>query len=221
MIKTIFFDFDGVILESVHIKTDAFVELFQNFPEHKEAIKKLHIENGGMSRYEKFKIIHEDIMCAPYTIEDEKRLAEQFSKIVFRKVVECPYVKGAKEFLDRWAGRLDMYVVSGTPTEEIRNIVELRGLDFAFQGVYGSPEKKDFWVKKILEEKGYAAEECCFVGDAGSDLRAARAGDILFVGRVAPGEYDSFADEAERFPRLPDMTGLEKVLGLIDLENDN
>lgn len=221
MLKTIFFDFDGVILESVNIKTDAFVELFEAYPEHKDAIIKLHIENGGMSRYVKFRIIHEDIIKIHYTQEDEERLAKIFSEIVFKKVLECPYVKGAREFLEQWSGKLDMYVVSGTPTFEIRKIVEARGLDFAFKGVYGSPEKKDYWVKKLLSDKGYAPEECRFVGDAGADLKAARAGGMGFVGRVAPGEFDSFADDPEPFPRIPDLTTLEEALGLASGEGAN
>ena len=56
-IKAIIFDFDGVIVESMDIKTQAFAHLFRKCSE--DIIKKviqLHLDNGGMSRYEKFKI---------------------------------------------------------------------------------------------------------------------------------------------------------------------
>jgi beta-phosphoglucomutase-like phosphatase (HAD superfamily) len=51
-VQAVIFDFDGVIVESMDIKTQAFVELFRDHPEHHETIVRLHLENGGMSRYD-------------------------------------------------------------------------------------------------------------------------------------------------------------------------
>ena len=39
----IIFDFDGVILESVHVKAHAFSRLFEHHPDHVEAIVELHL----------------------------------------------------------------------------------------------------------------------------------------------------------------------------------
>ena len=36
--KAVIFDFDGVILESSNIKTEACLELFEDYPEHRAAI---------------------------------------------------------------------------------------------------------------------------------------------------------------------------------------
>ena len=52
--KIIFWDFDGVVKESVNIKTEAFAELFVKHGN--DIVEKLtahHISNGGMSRYKK------------------------------------------------------------------------------------------------------------------------------------------------------------------------
>ena len=59
----IFFDFDGVIVDSVHIKTQVFYEMY--LPYGKNIAKKAkqhHIENGGVSRFEKFKVYHKDFL---------------------------------------------------------------------------------------------------------------------------------------------------------------
>ncbi len=45
MIKAILFDFDGVILESMDIKTKAFSKLFTKYPEYVDQIVKLHKDN--------------------------------------------------------------------------------------------------------------------------------------------------------------------------------
>ena len=55
------FDLDGVILESVHCKTVAFRDLYQEFgTEIQNKVEEHHIRNGGVSRYEKIKFYHEN-----------------------------------------------------------------------------------------------------------------------------------------------------------------
>jgi len=55
-IQAVFFDFDGVILESVDIKGWAFGKLFEKqHPEHVDEIVAFHHANNGMSRFEKFR----------------------------------------------------------------------------------------------------------------------------------------------------------------------
>lgn len=52
--KVVFWDFDGVIKESVEIKTIAFIGLFEEFgSEVYNRVREHHIANGGMSRLKK------------------------------------------------------------------------------------------------------------------------------------------------------------------------
>ncbi|MGB9498885.1 MAG: hypothetical protein ACKVE4_03865 [Dissulfuribacterales bacterium] len=54
--QAIFFDFDGVIFDSVNVKTDAFANMFEVYgAEVRDAVVKYHLDNGGVSRMEKFK----------------------------------------------------------------------------------------------------------------------------------------------------------------------
>ena len=54
-IKTIFWDFDGVILASHPIREMGFKIALQQYPEKEvEALLAYHRENGGWSRYVKF-----------------------------------------------------------------------------------------------------------------------------------------------------------------------
>ena len=57
-IKQIIFDFDGVILNSHIVKTNAFYYVFRKFGEPiAKAAKKHHLKNTGISRIRKFKFI--------------------------------------------------------------------------------------------------------------------------------------------------------------------
>ena len=61
--EVFFFDFDGVIVDSLDIKSQAFGELFKDYGE--DVVKKVmdyHLNEGwAMSRYEKFKYYYKNI----------------------------------------------------------------------------------------------------------------------------------------------------------------
>ena len=70
-IKTIFFDFDGVIADSVDIKTKAFAKLFKRYGD--EIVKKVveyHLSHGGVSRYDKFRYYYQNFLGKKIT-DDE------------------------------------------------------------------------------------------------------------------------------------------------------
>lgn len=188
-LKAIIFDFDGVIAESVNVKTEAFAEIYR--PYGGEIVKKViahHEANGGVSRFEKFKIYHEDFLGKKTNAEIINQLAEQFSKIVLEKVIEAPFVKGAYEFLSSNYKKYDFFISTGTPLEEIRIILKERRLIKYFKEVYGSPDKKNVHVHTILSRYNYKNNEVVFVGDALSDRDAARENGLIFIGRYTTSD---------------------------------
>jgi len=185
--RAVVFDFDGVILESIDVKTRAFVALFDRWPEHAEAIRRLHLENTGVSRYEKFVRIHRDIIGVSLDDEELARLGDAFGRLIRAEMLACEFVPGARELLERLAESYTLFVASGTPETEMREIVHERGLDRFFAGVYGSPASKAEILRRILTEHEFAPEEVVFVGDALSDYEGARAVGVPFVARVPAG----------------------------------
>lgn len=209
-IKAIIFDFDGVIVESMGIKENAFVSLFKNYPEHLEKIVTLHRAHGGLSRFEKFKIIYNDILRLPYNEKIEKELGNKFAEYVYEEVVRCPYVTGAKEFLEKYHKELSFFIVSGTPQEEMRNITRARGLDKYFIEVFGSPEKKGALCLKILRSRRLSHDAVMMVGDSIDDYEGASEAQIKFIGRIT-GE-NTFAGLDIR-GTIHDFSELETYLG--------
>ena len=62
MIKAILFDFDGVIVDSVEIKTEAFRDLFrQESADDLERILDYHKAHGGISRVKKIEYFYANI----------------------------------------------------------------------------------------------------------------------------------------------------------------
>ncbi len=191
-LKSIIFDFDGVIVESVDIKGWAFGKLFECYPEFIDEITDFHIENGGMSRFDKFRYIYENIINEDLSKSEFDRLCDAFSKLVVNRIVSCEYVEGAADFLNKYHDKIDLFIVSGTPHEEMHKIAKARGIFEYFKGIYGSPITKNIWIKKILKEEKLDSDKIVFVGDALSDYNAAKEHDIPFIGRITNSKKNVF-----------------------------
>ncbi len=211
MLRGVIFDFDGVICESVEAKTEAFRKLFEGYPELIEQITAYHMENGGLSRFEKFKVIYRDILKKPLTEEESARLGQKFTEYSYQLVLQSPFVTGAYEFLEKNFTKFKLFVASGTPEEEMRTIVQLRGLGHFFKGVYGSPKTKFEIITQIMKTHSLAQKDILFVGDSVTDYKGAEEAKIRFVGRLHPlypNPFSGFKIEKE----IPDLLELEEII---------
>jgi len=191
-IQAIFFDFDGVILESVDVKGWAFGELFKSYPEYVEEITAFHYANGGMSRFVKFRYIYKNILKIPLSKDKFNSLCKNFSNLVYHRVVSCEFVPGAYEFLSKHNKQISFFIVSGTPQGEIEKIVRARDLAKFFLGVYGSPTSKNAWTKMLIKKFKLDIKKVIFVGDAMSDYNAAKSNGIYFIARINHSSPDIF-----------------------------
>ena len=182
--QCMFFDFDGVVLESGDIKTEAFIELYEGQGIETE-VKHHHLSNQGVSRYGKFKWIAENLLDQTYTEEMGEELGNRFSTLVKQKVIAAPFVPGFVNMMEQIAER-DIYCViaSGTPDSELQSIVKERNIGHWWHEVHGSPAKKDEIVEDVLSRKGYERSNCLFYGDASTDYEAAETTSLDFYARL-------------------------------------
>ena len=184
-INAILFDFDGVLAESMNVKTEAFKKLFEKFgPDVVKKVVNHHIENGGISRYEKIRHYYSEFLNKSLSDEEVNTIAEKFSTLVVDKVVESEWVKGVKDFLEKYYNHIDFYVVSGTPQKELELIIKKRNMQKYFKGVYGTPATKPEITRNIIKDNNYDKEKIIFIGDSLSDYKAAEKSKIGFLGIV-------------------------------------
>ncbi len=192
-LNIIILDFDGTIVESLPLKTAAFRKVFSfASPAHLDEIIAFHLENGGISRYDKFRYIYAHILHEPLTPGQEERLASKYVSLIFDAMLTVPYVQGAEELLKSCSRALPLYIVSATPEGEMQEIARRRGLTKYFVRVYGSPKTKAECIREILAETGASPEEALFVGDAPNDWEAAHETGVRFVARIPPGDPNRF-----------------------------
>lgn len=210
MIKAIIFDFDGVIAESVDLKTRAFAKLFEPYGRAVvDEVVKYHLNNTGVSRFDKFRYIYAQILKKELSEEMFRELCSQFAKLVMDEVVAAPYVPGTRDFLQRYNGEFKCFVLSATPQDEIEEIVRRKGISGYFSGIYGSPRKKGEVVKEIIEKCSLLPSEAAYIGDSLSDYNAARENGINFVARIMAN--DRIFKDID-CPKTRDLNGLYSII---------
>jgi phosphoglycolate phosphatase-like HAD superfamily hydrolase len=206
-LRAIVFDFDGVILESADVKTDAFVELFAAHGEAFAAqVRAHHLANLGISRFKKFAWIYANLLGRAITEDESHALGARFSELALDKVLAAPFVPGADAALSALADRYPLFVASGTPDDELKMIISRRGLTRHFREIHGTPREKPAIVRDLMERYGFAAREVLFIGDGASDHKAAVATEVEFLARDTPALRDYWTGLAVR--RAPDLTDL-------------
>ena len=172
--EILFWDFDGVIKDSVEVKTWAFEELFKPFGKTvSDKVKLHHIENGGMSRYEKIPLYLNWANVEP-TNKSVNDMCSQFSIIVKNKVINSPWVPGAYKFLEYHSSNYTSIITSATPQSELLDICKILNIDRFFSKIYGSPTSKSNAIKISLDNYRIDSNKCLMFGDAQADIDAAK-----------------------------------------------
>ncbi len=124
-IKAIIFDFDGVILDSVDIKTKAFERLFEPFGRQiQDKVVKYHLDNGGISRFDKINFFYREYLNRPITNKELDEKCLEFSSLVLDGVLNANWIHGAKEFIIRYNKFYEFFVASATPEPELKKIIQ-------------------------------------------------------------------------------------------------
>ena len=199
--KNLFFDFDGVVAESVNAKTDAFRELYLKYGEKvADRVVDHHIHHGGVSRYEKFKIYHNQFLNKEISEQEVQNLAKEFSNLVLERVINSEEVEGCNDFLDQYSKSLNFWIITGTPIEEMKIIAKSRGIENHFIGIHGSPKNKRYWTEYLIKENNLNRAETLFLGDATTDYDAALFSNLHFALREHKENESLFEDyEGLRF----------------------
>lgn len=202
----VIWDFDGVIKETVDLKADVFVGLFNEHSENlRKKIRSHHEFNGGMSRFEKISL-YLAWAGLPTDGDTVRQFCLRFSEAVFQKVLDAAWVPGAKEILSGNPFRQTFYLVTSTPLEEIEKIVQALDLQKVFHGIWGSPTSKVRAVEEILSRAKAKTSECLMVGDSPADWEAARGVNIPFL--LRRHKYNQAFADLRSLPSITDFLNL-------------
>lgn len=211
-LELIIFDCDGVILESVDCKSRAFERIGREYgQEAGDELLRYHLAHGGINRVQKFHWFFQEVLGREATPEEMETLKHKFVDLCLDEIRAAGAVPGVVEVLERWKGRVPMYVASGAPHEELVDILHQKGLSGYFDGIYGAPPGKTDLLRRILQETKFLAVDTIMIGDSDTDRYAAEAVGAQFYGR---GEHFRHSP----WPWHHDLTQLNDYLEAMSLE---
>ena len=182
--RVIFWDFDGVIKDSVPVKTEAFRKIFLPFGiDVANKVVEHHLENGGVSRYKKILYYFKTFIGKNISKEELSRYANEFSKLVVEEVINSPWIPGVEDFLRNNEYFQEFILVTGTPQDEIAIILEKLKLNELFLSIHGAPKEKADMVFNDIRKYGFETSDCILIGDSSTDFEAAYKNNIDFIFR--------------------------------------
>lgn len=182
-LQAVFFDFDGVIVDSTSTKAEAFRTLFRDYDDKIiQEVVDYHHQHGGISRVVKIEHAHRNIIGKPLTEDELATWAAMYRDLVIEQVINVDWIAGAELALQKLHSSVPLFVISGTPEEELVEVIERRGITGFFLEILGSPTKKPVHIRHLLRKYSLAPDKCVFVGDSTTDYDAARETGLQFIG---------------------------------------
>lgn len=182
-IKVIFWDFDGVLINSNHIRDKGFLYVLADFPQ--EQVKQLlnfHKENGGLSRYIKFRYFFEEIRKELVTESSILHYAEKFSSIMREQLINPSLlITDSLDFIIKNQEKYTMHITSGSDQEELRYLCKSLKIDHLFTTICGSPKPKKEILNELITTYKYTHNSCILIGDSLNDWEAAKENSIKFM----------------------------------------
>ena len=182
--KTILWDFDGVILDSMKVRTQGFRDIFDIHDKEKvERLVTFHLENGGLSRYVKIRFFFESILRTKIDEIEVKKYADQFSRIMRDNLISKKYlIKDTLKFIQANYTHYNFHIVSGSDQLELRYLCSELGIASYFKSIFGSPTPKSKLVEAVILANDYSKNQICLIGDSKNDYEAAIDNEVHFFG---------------------------------------
>lgn len=190
-----FWDFDGVIKDSVDVKTYGYIKLFAHCNKSiVDQIEQHHLKNGGISRFEKIPFYFKKFLNKELNATEIQQYSDQYSDYVKNEVLNSDWVPGVRTYLKSNQPIQKHYIVTGTPQDEIVWIASHLGITNCFQGICGSPDSKKNILNRIMSDNNYKKEQCVMIGDSLTDYDAAKSVNISFLLRNTSQNKYHFVD---------------------------
>lgn len=209
-IKLFAFDFDGTLVQSNGIKTQAFRDVVHREssgnPKAHEAFRQITENNRYLDRYRVFALLEK-----AFPMLNAQKMADLFSAECRELILKAPEVRGAFKLLETIKSKKALSIInSATPQDPLREIVQQMKIAVYFDEVYGAPVSKTDNLKSAMTLHSLTPEQVMVIGDGQNDLDAARNIGCLFYG--IHNEYSDLKKDENNLH--DDLTDLIKVMNV-------
>ena len=209
----IIFDCDGVLLDSNAFKVDSFRQVLQSLGYEKKLVEEFvqyHKDNGGISRYVKFKLFITDFLRQEFDEKLYNHLLNKFSEYCVKCYETASYTPKAMDFLNKNKSKIDYCVASGSDEDELKLVFKKRNIDRYFKEILGSPKTKEECVNQIVSQN--SGRKIKMIGDAKADFLAAEKQKIEFIYMRRFSESQKIMDDLAKEHKFQVIETLAELL---------
>jgi len=172
-IDTVLFDWNNTVVNDFRVWWDAIQETFRAFKQQpltiKEYFEKLTGDYLELYRQRGINASREELNSI-YELSYERRINE---------ITLSPGIKGILDFLNR------RFITTGLVTQQkyflISPLLEKFGLNKGFNHCECHALSKTEAICRILQDEKIRPEQCCFIGDAPSDINHGKKAGVVTV----------------------------------------
>lgn len=180
----IIWDYDDTLSNTVKKKGQAYVQLFEDYPEEfKKYIKSDHESNPGISRFKKIPLYHQkskEYLCNELETDI---LFKKFSTFCVKILIEEPILKPFENLIRNKKSKYQHHVLTNMPQLEIDQVLFKKNIKYRFKSINGDATDKVSSLKNILNNSNNNSR-FLFIGDSAVDLNAANKNNIDFILRA-------------------------------------
>lgn len=189
--KILVFDCDGILLESVTLKMDAFKQWVPDtYKAYTEEFSAYNKSAFGKSRHVQIKYFYEELIGIPLSDEKWKAEVQRFTTINLSQIFNAKWVEGAKSFVEQsFHKHIPLFVLSGTPQKELEQILAHKQVSQYFKAIIGSPTTKEQGLLQICKMMKCNPTDLVFFGDATKDYEAATKVGTHFIYRPSEADF--------------------------------
>jgi phosphoglycolate phosphatase-like HAD superfamily hydrolase len=182
--KIFFWDFDGVIINSDNIRIKGFKNSLEDYNSNDvNSLLIFHKNNGGLSRYVKFRFFFEKILNQPLNEEKFQKLLLKYSKFCQKNLMNKKLlISEVIQYIKENYNNKIFHIASGSDNQELNELCNGMEISSYFKSINGSPEPKKEIIKRIIKENNYLKKNICLIGDSINDYQAAAFNKIFFFG---------------------------------------
>lgn len=164
MIKAIFFDYDGVIVDSfptIHaVYRKICKELGKDCPENFEEFKKVY----GLNSREVLRNLH-------FNQQEVEKADRLYSHIITEH--QPPLFHGIRRAIETLSKKYTLYVISSSPFSDVQDKLNGFGLSSYFKKIIGGdigPMRKPAKLIELIAREGLHLDEVVMIGDRANDF---------------------------------------------------
>tara|TARA_B100001059_G_scaffold236519_1_gene287479 strand:- start:741 stop:1358 length:618 start_codon:yes stop_codon:yes gene_type:complete len=202
--ENILFDFDGVIINSVNVRTEGLKQTFQNYSKEKiEKLEIFHLQNRGLTKREKIKFFYNSILNKKITSKKIDYYSNEITKNIGNKLENKKLlINDTFKYINKNYKKINMHIVSACEHKELINLTRKLNIEKYFCSINGSPQKKNLLIKEVLITHKYKNKNTIYIGDAINDYFAAKKNNIEFYGFNnidLKNKYGKYIDSFDKF----------------------